>query len=108
MLHHLKRYVAFSRRRIEPLIGRRVVRFQFHHCILAHSYTEIRFAALKSESIDRSSVHACEHRRFLVDRVGMYRNENIGMLTVGHVSTSLKSDKGVIAACHDDIDIVHV
>ena len=93
ILHQFEHYIGVNRVRIEALIGRFIVRLQFHHGILAHGDIEVLLHFLGTEDKSLDSFGVLGRRG-----VGMYGDKEVRVVFVRDVRACLEGDKDVRGA----------
>ena len=90
VLHQFEHDIRVNRIRVKTLVGRFVVRLQFHHRVLTHRHVQVRLHLLRSEN---ERLHAAGS--FGLRRIGMNRDEQVGIRFVGDVGAGLQRDEHI-------------
>ena len=100
VLHQLEHDIGVNRVRVKALVGRFIIRLEFHHGVLTHRHVEILLHFLGSED---EGLHAS--RGFVLRRVGMDGDKEVGVILVGNIRAGLQRDEDIRRACINDVDI---
>ena len=100
VLHQLEHDIGVDGVRIEALVGRFIIRLEFHHGVLAHRHVEVLLHFLGSED---KGLHTTW--RFVLRRVRMDGDKEIGVILVGNIRAGLQRNKDIRRACINDVDI---
>ena len=100
VLHQFEHDVGVDGVRVKALIGRLVVRLEFHNGVLAHGDIEVllHFFGTEDESLDAA-------RCLGFGRVGMDGNEQVRVVLVGYVGALLERNEHIRSTCEDHFDI---
>ena len=100
VLHQFEHDIGVDGVRVKTLIGRLVVRLQLHHGVLAHSDIQVLLHLIRTKD---EGLHA--PRFFLVRRVGMDRDEQVGIVLIRDIGAGLQGHKHVGRTGIHDVDL---